>query len=208
MEGLDSLPSRITDCLKEYIKRDLFNCDFIGSDKEYYKRCHSRVFGILVQSILAEGFITDIERSVQFKEPYKPPERKRSQRQFTPDIVVVDGQDNIVGIVEYESIDAEEEHIYKKIDYFRLALPANPNIQFIIFFPTLTTLEQKPSSWIEKNRKKFEEPISKKLLTLSKDFPKVAVYYLTLDERGVSSKIVKNGRIENEHRENIWNLEK
>jgi hypothetical protein len=108
-----------------------------------------------------------------------------------------------VGIIEYETIDASEDHLYQKIEYFKHAISANKFLQFIIFFPTLTTLEKPPNSWIEKNRKKYVIPIANELKKLSNDNPKIDIYFFILDENGLSSKWMKGRKI-NEDTQNIW----
>jgi len=182
--------------------------DFIGSKKEYYSggRCHSRVLGILVQSFQSMGFITDIERRVKFSKPYKPPQHKRKQFGFKPDITVVNEYDEIIGIIEYETIDGSNEHLLrKKIDYFDYCLPENKSVEFIVYFPTLTTLKKKPNSWVKLNRQKLKQPIANKLIELSAKYPNVDIVYLILDENGFSSKIIKKGTIEDESTHYIWN---
>lgn len=117
MEKTDySIDNVIGENLKKYVENKLFDCNFIGPTHEYYSggRCHSRVLGVLIQSIQNIGYIADIERMVKFKRPYRPNGRKRNQNGFRPDIPVVDKHDNIVGIIEYETIDASEALLCKK----------------------------------------------------------------------------------------------
>ncbi|MBM3236881.1 hypothetical protein FJZ31_11375 [Candidatus Poribacteria bacterium] len=208
---MEKTDNRIDDvirvCLERHVIDGLFNDKFIGPDLEYYSggRCHSRVLGMLVQSIQNMGYITDIERRVKFAKPYRPSEKKRNQEGFRPDITVVDKHDDsIVGIIEYETIDATEALFDKKIEYFEHAIPANSTLQFIIFFPTLTTLQSSPEAWIEKNRQKYAKPLAEKLQELSKKYPKIEIYFLILDEKGLSSKMIKGGDIKYENTENIW----
>ncbi|RMF89753.1 MAG: hypothetical protein D6733_05595, partial [Methanobacteriota archaeon] len=107
-------------------------------------------------------------------------------------------------IVEYETIDASEEHLFKKIDYFYYAIPGNPTLQFIMFCPTLTTLDRAPQSWIEPNRKKYLKPIAKRLKGLSRKYPKIDVIYAILDENGLFFRIMRDGNIQKKYEENIW----
>lgn len=210
MEKTDTrIDNIIRACLKGHVINGLFNRNFIGPDHEYYSggRCHSRVLGMLVQSIQNMGYITDIERRVKFEEPYCPPGKKRNQWGFRPDITVVDECDSIVGIIEYETIDATEELFCKKIKYFEHAIPANSALQFIIFFPTLTTLQRSPEKWIKKERQKYVKPLAEKLQELSDKYPKIEIYFLILDEKGLSSKMIKAGIIKYENTENIWELQ-
>lgn len=202
----DTMDNVIGKYFKKYVKDELFNRNYIGPDHEYYSggRCHSRVLGILVQSIQSMGYITDIQRTIRFSKPYRPPGKERKQNGFKPDITVVDNHNNIVGIIEYETIDAAEEHLYQKIEYFENVIPANPTLQFIIFFPTLTTLQRRPSTWIELDRQKYMKPLADKLQELSKIYPNIDISYLILDENGFSSKIIKHGDIKNEDTKNIW----
>jgi len=207
MEKTDNrIDNVIRGCFRSHVINGLFNRNFIGPDHEYYsgERCHSRVLGIIVQSIQSMGYMTDIERMVRFQDPYRPSGRKRNQWGFRPDITVVDKDDRIVGIVEYETIDATEDLFYKKIDYFDHAIPANSTLQFIIFFPTLTTLTRSPAAWIEKDRQKYVKPLAEKLQELSKKYPNIEIYFLMLDEKSLSSKMIKEGGIKYENTGNIW----
>ena len=207
MKNTERLVGKIIECFEIYVKKGLFNEDFIGPDKKYYsgRRCHSRVLGILIKAFQSEGYITDVERSIRFKERYKPPERKRAMHQYRPDITIVNENDEIVGIVEYETIDAEEEHLFRKIDYFDHAIPGNPTLQFIMFFPTLTTLDRAPQKWIETDRKKYSKPILERLKKLSEKHSRIDVIYMILDENGISYKIIKDGDIQKEKDNiNIW----
>jgi hypothetical protein len=67
----DEIIKAIIEGFKEYVQEGLFNTDFIGSDSAYYSggRCHSRVLGILVQSMQRLGYFVDIERSINFHAP-------------------------------------------------------------------------------------------------------------------------------------------
>jgi len=192
-------------CFRDYVERGLFNSNFIGDKLEYYSggRCHSRVLGMLVQSFHEMDYITDIERKVKFEKPYKPPQKRQNQNAFTPDITVVNNQDEIVGIIEYETIDASRDHLYQKIEYFKHVIPVHKSLQFIIFFPTLTTLGKSPNSWIEKNRQKYVIPITDELKKLSDANPKIDIYFFILDENGLFSKWIKGGEI-NEDTTEIW----
>ena len=191
----DDIINTINTVFVKYVKKGLFGSDFIGSDKEYYSagRCHSRVLGILVGAIQSIGYIADIERSIKFDKPYKPQGRKRAMHQFRPDIAVVNNNDNIVGIIEYETIDASEEHLNQKIEYFELSIPANRNFEFLIYFPTLTTLQRAPAPWVEQNRQEYVKPIFTKIKRLSKLYPHIKFYFLDLNERGLSSRSIKGG---------------
>lgn len=199
----------IRECFKRHVKNGLFDRNFIEGKYEYYSggRCHSRVLGILVQSIQSMGYITDVERRIKFEEPYRPPRKIRNQWGFRPDITVVDTDDNIVGIIEYETIDATKEHFDQKMEYFKHAIPANSTLQFIIFFPTLTTLRKRPNKWIETKRQKYANPLGEKLKELSNNHPQIDIYYLILDENGFSSKSIKHGDIRDENLQDIWDIE-
>jgi hypothetical protein len=196
----------IKEYLIKYVKENLLSVDFVGADKQYYSggRCHSRVLGLLVQSFQALGYITDIERRISFKDTYKLSDKARGQNSFRPDITICDKNDKIVGIVEYETIDATKEHLEKKVEYFTRSIPAHETLEFIVFFPTLTTLDRKPNKWIEMQRSDLVLPIREKLIGLSKSYPKITIFYLILDENGFSSKEIMDGIIINEAHENIW----
>jgi len=101
MEKTDNMINKIIGCFKEYVKKRLFNQDFIGPDNKYYSggRCHSRVLGMLIEALQSMGYITDVERSIKFKEAYKPPGKRRAMNQYRPDITVVNNNDKIIGIV-------------------------------------------------------------------------------------------------------------
>ena len=187
-----------------YVKKNLFTEDFIGP--KYYSsgRSHSRVLGILIQSFHKLGYIVDVERSIKFDGPYKPKNRKRAMYQYRPDITIVDKKDAIVGIAEYESIDATDKHLFKKIEYFDYAIPANPSIKQILFLPTLTTLKYAPQKWIETNRKIYMNPIKNRLNLLSQKYPKIDVIYGILDEHGLRFIVMKDGNIELDKKEQIF----
>ena len=187
-----------------YVKKNLFTEDFIGP--KYYSsgRSHSRVLGILIQSFHELGYIVDVERSIKFDRPYKSNGRKRAMYQYRPDITIVDDKDAIVGIVEYESIDATDEHLFKKIDYFDYAIPANPTIKQILFLPTLTTLKYAPQKWIEKDRKIYMNPIKNKLKQISHKYTKIDVIYGILDENGLRFIVMKDGNIKLDKKEQIF----
>ena len=206
MNKTDEIVNKIIECFKEYVNKKLFNQNFIGSYGEYYSggRCHSRVLGILIKAFQEMQYTVDVERSIKFKEPYKHPERKRAMHQYRPDITIVNKHDEIVGIVEYETIDATEKHLFTKIDYFDHAIPGNPTLQFIMFCPTLTTLKRAPQSWIETDRKKYSEPIAGSLRKLSRKYANIDVIYAILDENGLSFRIMRDGNIQKKYEENIW----
>ena len=174
---IEKIVEEIIRIFKEYVDKGLFNVNFIGPQREYYSggRCHSRVLGILAKTFQSIGYIVDIERSIKFNDPYKPPGRKRAMHQYRPDITIINEHDRIVGIVEYETIDASEEHLFQKIEYFNYAIPSNFDIRFIIFIPTLTRLKSSPQSWIKLDRSVYDRPISKKLEELSKKHPHIHV---------------------------------
>lgn len=181
--------------LKLAVSSGMFSADFIGPEYEYYSggRCHSRVLGILVKAIHSLDYYVDIERSISFQTPKNKGTRKMTR--FRPDIAVVDSSDRIIGIVEYESIDATEDHLMKKIDYFKCAIPANDQIKFIIFFPTLTSLPLSPQSWIEKDRPKYIPKIKDAIQELSVTFPEIEFCFAYLSEKGFFSFLIRKGKI-------------
>jgi len=206
----EDIINSIVTTFEKYVKKGLFNPDFIGPNREYYSggRCHSRVLGILLEAIQSLGYITDIERSIKFERSYKSHNNKRAIHQFKPDITFVNNRDEIVGLIEYETIDASEDHLYQKIEYFGLAIPANRTLKVIIYLPTLTTLKKAPQKWIEKNRKKYIEPIFTKMKSLSKKYPDLKFYFFDLDEEGLSHQLIENGNIIDKQRYNIFEYER
>jgi hypothetical protein len=187
-----------------YVQKGLFSVDFIGPKRAYYSagRCHSRVIGLLVGELQRLGYTVDIERAIFFSVPKKKGTRK--MRQFRPDITVVDDADNIVGLVEFETIDATKEHLLEKIDYFKRSLPANPYIRFVIFITTLTVLQSVPNNWIEKNRAMFVEPLTKKLSELSSKFPHIEFCFAFLNDEGVSARVIVAGTKKGNFKKNIF----
>lgn len=201
---VNKIIASITKGFRTYVQQGLFNCDFIGPESEYYSggRCHSRVLGLLTQCLQQLDYHVDIERSVYFHTPKI--KGKRRMNKFRPDITVVDGKDRIVGIVEYETIDATKEHLFEKVDYFKRALPENPDLKFIVFMPTLTTLVKRPSAWIEKNRSIYVEPLTKAISQLSSVFPSVEFCLAYLNEDGIFSKLIVNGSVKAKLNNNIF----
>jgi len=203
---MDQIERTIYKLFRTYIEEGLLTVDFISSKQEYYSgaRCHSRILGILIKAFHSLGYIVDVERKVKFHIPFKQNGKSRNMNVFQPDITVVNKNDKIVGIVEYETIDAPEEHLYKKIEYFKNAIPANPTLEFIVYMPTLTTLQTKPNAWIIKDRMKFNEPITEKLKDVSKFNSNINFHYLILNEEGLSAKTINNGVVIGESSEKIW----
>ena len=184
------LISEIKKTFAKYESKGLFSVEFISGSPEYYSggRCHSRVIGMIVEALHNLGYITDIERSIKFHKPFIQTNKgkERKMYQFRPDITVVNEKDNVVGIIEYETIDGAEEHLMKKLKYFEHAIPAYPTLEFVLFIPTLTTLKVKPQSWIEMNRMKFVPPIKKEMEMLQKRHPVVDMVFLYLNENGLN----------------------
>ena len=209
MNDADQIVKKIIEVFKSYVKRGLFKIEFISGKREYYAggRCHSRVLGMLINAFQEMQYTTDVERAVEFKLPYKPRGRERTMHQYRPDITIVDDQDRIVGIVEYETIDATEEHLHKKIDHFDHSIPAHSPLRFITFLTTLTTLSRKPQSWVETERKKYAKPLQEMLRKLSKKYPEVYVIFGILDEEGLYFAVIKEGITINTYKENIWKIQ-
>ncbi|MBE0428007.1 MAG: hypothetical protein IBX72_15375 [Nitrospirae bacterium] len=194
----------ITESFKEYIQKGLFSRDFIGPDQEYYAggRCHSRVLGLIIQCLLRLGFYVDVERSIYFHTPKI--NGKRRMNKFRPDITAVDPADHIIGIIEYETIDATREHLLHKIDYFKRSLPANLSIKFVLFITTLPTLTKRPNTWIEKNRSTLVEPLTNKFIQLSSSFPEVEFVFAYLNEDGIYLNLIINGVIKEKQKNKIF----
>lgn len=185
----NKLVAEIKKTIASYEAKGLFSVDFISGNPEYYSggRCHSRVVGIIVEAIHNLGYVADIERSIKFHKPFIQISngKERKMNQFRPDITAVNKKDEVIGIIEYETIDGAEEHLMKKLQYFKHAVPAYPTLEFILFIPTLTTLDVKPQSWIEKDRMKFVEPIKKEMGILQRRYPGVDMVFLYLNEDGI-----------------------
>lgn len=190
--------------LKLAVSSGMFSADFIGPGYEYYSggRCHSRVLGIIVKALHRLDYYVDIERAISFQTPKKKGTRKITR--FRPDITVVDSTDRIIGIIEYESIDATEEHLMKKIDYFRCSIPANDQIKFIVFFPTLTSLSDSPQLWIEQDRSKYIPQIKDAIQKLSLSFPEIEFCFAYLNENGFFSFLIMKGKIMPREKCNIF----
>jgi len=203
---VNKIITSIIDDFTDHVRNGLFSIEFIGSERAYYSggRCHSRVLGLLVQRLQRLGYCVDIERSVTFHIPKLKGTKKRKMNMFRPDITVVDASDRIVGIVEYETIDATEEHFLKKIDYFERSLPANPDIKFIIFMHTLTTLKKRPNKWIEMDRSIYINPLTGMMSKLSSSFPAVEFCFAFLKEDGITARNILNGIIKKELKKNIF----
>ena len=183
------LITEIKKTIASYEAKGLFSVDFISGSPEYYSggRCHSRVVGMIVEALHNLGYVADIERSIKFHKPLVQISngKERRMNQFRPDITAANKKDEVVGIIEYETIDGAEEHLMKKLKYFEHAIPAYPTLEFILFIPTLTTLDIKPQSWIEMDRMKFVEPIKKEMGILQRMYPDVDIVFLYLNEDGI-----------------------
>ena len=87
--------------------------------------------GIIVKSVHENELIADIERTIKFKDGMK----YKNRSTFRPDVTVVNKKDEIIGIIEYETIDASTEHIEKKLNYFEYAMKTlKINIYNSLFF--------------------------------------------------------------------------
>ena len=184
------LITEIKKTIASYETEGLFGTEFISGAPEYYSsgRCHSRVIGMIVEALHNLGYVADIERSIRFHSPFIQTSngKERKMNQFRPDITVVNKKDEVIGIIEYETIDGAEEHLMKKLKYFDHAIPAYPTLEFVLFIPTLTTLDVKPQSWIEMDRMKFVGPIKREMRILQNKYPDVDLIFMYLDENGIS----------------------
>jgi len=160
--------------------------------------------GILVEAIQSLGYIADIERKIKLAKPCKG-KGKGTMRQFKPDITVVNKKDKIVGIIEYETIDASGPHLFRKIKYFGNCMGANEDLEFVVYFPTLTTLRKAPAEWIKKNRHEYIRPILGRMKKLSEYNSNIKCYFLYLDKHGISSSLIIDGKfITKGKRDNIF----
>ena len=216
MKKIEHIPKIIISTFKKYVKEELFDYDFISTKKEYAacSRCHSRVIGILIEAFRKLDYYTDVERSIRFKEKIDNPndettknKEKRSMMQFTPDITLANGEDEVVGFCEYETIYTREAKLLWKVDYFKNALlnKENKEIKFVVYIPTLPKLDKKPNKKVDKDKSISVEKISDKILKVSKTHQMVYFFYIVLDEKGLTPFIIKGGEIlENVESENIW----